>query len=63
MEIGNCERVESRPVIYLVGIRLFVTYPFTFTNDLRKSLHVAEVLRVDKLGDGRFGVAIRLMTV
>jgi hypothetical protein len=42
-------------------MRLFVTYPFTFANDPLKSEYLAEVVRVDKLADNRFGVAIRLI--
>jgi hypothetical protein len=46
---------------YRVGMRLFVTYPFTFVDDLMKSEYLAEVIRVDHLADGRFGIAIRLL--
>jgi hypothetical protein len=46
---------------YQVGLRLFVTYPFTFVNDPMKSEYLAEVIRVEQLADGRFGVAIRLL--
>ena len=44
-----------------VGMRLFVTYPFTFVNDPMKSEYLAEVVRVEQLADGRFGIAIRLL--
>lgn len=46
---------------YCVGMRLFVTYPFTFANDPMKSEYLAEVIRVEQLADNRFGVAIRLI--
>jgi hypothetical protein len=46
---------------YRVGMRLFVTYPFTFENDPMKSEYLAEVVRVEELPDNRFGVAIRLL--
>lgn len=46
---------------YRLGMRLFVTYPFTFANDPMKSEYVAEVIRVEKLADSRFGIAIRLL--
>jgi hypothetical protein len=46
---------------YRVGMRLFVTYPFTFVNDPMKSEYLAEVVRVEQLCDGRFGIAIRLL--
>jgi hypothetical protein len=49
---------------YRRGMRLFVTYPFTFTGDPMKSEYIAEVVRVDHLADSRFGIAVRLiMTV
>jgi hypothetical protein len=49
---------------YRVGMRLFVTYPFTFENDPMKSEYLAEVVRVEKLANDRVGVAVRLiMTV
>ena len=46
---------------YRVGMRLFVTYPFTFVNDPMKSEYLAEVVRVEQLADNRFGIAIRLL--
>jgi hypothetical protein len=45
---------------YSVGMRLFITYPFTFANDPMKSEYLAEVLRVDS-GEKRFGIAVRLL--
>ena len=46
---------------YRVGLRLFVTYPFTFANDPMKAEYLGEVVRVDQLADNRFGIAIRLL--
>jgi hypothetical protein len=46
---------------YRVGMRLFVTYPFTFVNDPMKSEYLAQVVRVEPLADNRFGIAIRLL--
>jgi hypothetical protein len=46
---------------YRVVMRLFVTYPFTFTNDPMKSEYLAEVVRVEQLSDSRFGITIRLL--
>ena len=46
---------------YREGMRLFVTYPFTFENDPMKSEFLAEVVRVEELGGSKFGIAIRLM--
>jgi hypothetical protein len=46
---------------YRKGMRLFVTYPFTFANDPMKSEYLAEVVRVDEVSHERFGVAIHLL--
>jgi PilZ domain len=46
---------------YQKGMRLFVTYPFTFANDPIKSEYIAEVVRVEELPNDRFGVAIHLL--
>jgi hypothetical protein len=43
-------------------MRLFVTYPFTFADDPMKSEYIAEVVRVDRLSNDKFGVAIQLQT-
>jgi hypothetical protein len=49
---------------YHVGMRLFVTYPFTFANDPMKSEYLGEVVRIEKLANDRVGIAVRLiMTV
>jgi hypothetical protein len=47
---------------YRGGMRLFVTYPFTFENDPMKTEYIAEVLRVEQFPEGKFGIAIRLIT-
>ena len=47
---------------YRVGMRLFITYPFTFGNDPLKAEYVAEVVRTEQLDDKRVGVAVRLIT-
>jgi hypothetical protein len=46
---------------YRQGMRLFVTYPFTFANDPMKTEYLAEVMRVEQLVDKRVGVAVRLL--
>jgi hypothetical protein len=43
-------------------MRLFVTFPFSAPNDPMNSEYVAQVVRVDKLPNGRFGVAVQLHT-
>ena len=53
---------QTRLDSYCVGMRLFVTYPFTFDNDPMKTEYIAEVLRVEQLPESRYGIAIRLIT-
>jgi hypothetical protein len=52
---------HTNRVDYRVGMRLFITYPFTFTNDPMKSEYLAEVMRVEYLEGKRVGVAVRLL--
>lgn len=47
---------------YRVGMRLFVTYPFTFETDPTRTEYIADVLRVEQFPDGKSGIAIRLIT-
>jgi hypothetical protein len=46
---------------YYKGMRLFITFPFTFVQDPMACEYLAEVVRVDKLPDARFGVAVHLL--
>ncbi len=49
---------------YYKGMRVFVTFPFTSAHDPMNCEYVAEVVRVEALANGRFGVALNLkMTV
>jgi hypothetical protein len=49
---------------YYKGMRVFVTFPFTSAHDPMNCEYVAEVVRVEKLANGRFGIALHLkMTV
>ncbi len=49
---------------YYKGMRLFVTFPFTFTNDPLNYEYLAEVQRVEVLPNNRYGIAVHLiMTV
>jgi hypothetical protein len=45
---------------YYKGMRVFVTFPFTSAHDPMNCEYVAEVVRVEKLANGRFGVALHL---
>ena len=47
---------------YYVGMRLFVTFPFTSAHDPLSSEYVARVVRVENLGSNKFGVAVELLT-
>jgi PilZ domain len=54
---------HTRRPNYYKGMRLFVTFPFT-SNDPMNCEYVAEVVRVENLPNGRFGIALHLkMTV
>jgi hypothetical protein len=46
---------------YHQGMRLFITFPFTFAHDPMKCEYLAEVVRVEHLKDDRGGVAVRLL--
>src|ERR1700740_567846 len=49
---------------YYKGMRVFVTFPYTSQHDPMNCEYVAEVVRVENLANGRFGVALSLkMTV
>jgi len=45
---------------YYKGMRVFVTFPFSSAHDPMNCEYVAEVVRVEKLANGRFGVALHL---
>jgi hypothetical protein len=47
---------------YLEGLRLSVTLPYHSPDDSRNREHIGQVLRVEPLPDGQFGVAIRLLS-
>lgn len=53
---------HTNRIDYRVGMRLFITYPFTFADDPMKTEYVAEVLRTEQLANKRTGVAVRLLT-
>ena len=45
---------------YQVGMNLFVTYPFTSVDDPVKSEYFGEIVRIDRLSDGKYGIALYL---
>ena len=50
----------TRLASYYPGMRVFVTFPFTSAHDPMNCEYVAQVLRVEKLANGKFGVAVNL---
>jgi hypothetical protein len=52
---------HSRRSNYYKGMRVFVTFPFTSAHDPMNCEYVAEVVRVEKLPNDRFGIALHLM--
>lgn len=46
---------------YYKGMRLFLTFPYTFVNDPTNCEYLAEVVRVEKLTNNRFGIAVYLI--
>ena len=55
---------HTRRNTYYKGMRVFVTCPFASAHDPMNCEYVAEVVRVETLANGRFGVALHLkMTV
>jgi hypothetical protein len=46
---------------YYKGMRVFVTFPFTSAHDPMNCEYVAEVVRVEELARGKFGVAVNLL--
>jgi hypothetical protein len=55
---------QTRRDSYYKGMRLFITFPYSSPNDPMNCEYVAEVVRVEKLANGRFGIAVHLkMTV
>ena len=47
---------------YYLGMRLFVTVPYHSPEDPAKFEQIAQVVRVEELGDGERGVAILLLS-
>lgn len=51
---------HTRRSNYYKGMRLFVTFPFASAHDPMNCEYVAEVVRVEELGNGRYGIAVHL---
>jgi hypothetical protein len=50
----------TRRKSYYKGMRVFVTFPFSSPHDPMNCEYVAEVVRVEELAKGKFGVAVQL---
>jgi hypothetical protein len=50
----------TRRKSYYKGMRVFVTFPFSSPHDPMNCEYVAEVVRVEELPNGKFGVAVAL---
>lgn len=51
----------TRRNTYYPGMRVFVTFPYSSPHDPMNSEYVAQVVRVEKLPNGKFGVAVNLL--
>src|ERR1700730_18915622 len=52
---------KTRQATYYPGMRVFVTFSYSSPHDPMHCEYVAQVVRVDKLPNGRFGVAVNLL--
>jgi hypothetical protein len=50
----------TRRKSYYKGMRVFVTFPFSSPHDPMNCEYVAEVVRVEEMPNGKFGVAVQL---
>ena len=50
----------SKRTNYYKGMRVLVTFPYTSAHDPMNSEYLAEVVRIDTLPNGKFGVAVDL---
>jgi hypothetical protein len=51
----------TRKTAYYQGMRVFVTFPYSSAHDPMNCEYVAQVVRVEKLPNGKFGVALNLL--
>jgi hypothetical protein len=51
----------TRQATYYPGMRVFVTFPFSSPHDPMNCEYVAQVVRVEKLPNNKFGVAVHLL--
>lgn len=53
---------SSRRNSYYKGMRVFVTFPYSSPYDPMNCEYVADVVRVEALANGKFGVAVHLQS-
>jgi hypothetical protein len=51
----------TRKTAYYAGMRVFVTFPYSSAHDPMNCEYVATVVRVEKLPNAKFGVAVNLL--
>ena len=51
----------TRKDLYYPGMRVFVTFPYTSPHDPMNCEYVGQVVRVDKMPNNRFAVAVNLL--
>jgi hypothetical protein len=51
----------TRRTDYYAGMRIFVTFPYSSPHDPMNTEYVAQVVRVEKLPNGKTGVAVNLL--
>jgi hypothetical protein len=51
----------SRREKYYKGMRVFVTFPFSSAHDPMNCEYVGEIVRVEKLPNSKYGVAVHLL--
>ncbi len=52
----------TRRESYYPGMRLLVTLPYYSPTDPRNCEYIAQAVRVEQLGNGRWGVAVQLLS-
>ncbi len=50
----------TRKTGYYKGMRVFVTFPYTSQHDPMNCEYIAQVVRVEELPNGKFGIALHL---
>jgi hypothetical protein len=51
----------TRRAAYYPGMRVFVTFPYSSAHDPMNCEYIAQVVRVEKLPNAKFGVAVNLL--